>query len=181
MSSEFVLVVDAGTVYGVAIFLAFVISVIANLGNDRFKIPAIFFGVASFTSLLPAVMCGSITKFLIIGSLGSLLSVGSHHSPLERNGRDDFHMAGYYSVLLSLAALMVNILIWIFILADVSANFGDYFGDWWIGRSAEFYEISPEAMLATEISKIASAILCPIGMLLLFLSDSFHSKPTQLT
>ena len=173
--------IDVGTISGVAIILAFMISVIASFENDRFKIPAMLFGVASFTSFLLPVMCGSITKFLIIGSLGSLLAIDSHHSPSEMNGRDNFHMAGYYSILLSLAAQLANILIWIWILTDVATNFGDSFSDWWWSGSADFFETSQEAMLASEISKLASAILCPIGILLLFRSNSFHADTPKLS
>ncbi len=172
--------IDVGTISGVAIFLAFIISVIASFENDRFMIPAMLFGVASFTSFLLPVMCGSITKVLIIGSL-SALAIDSHHSPSEKNGRDNFHMAGYYSILLSLAAQLVNILIWIWILTDVATNFGDSFSDWWWSGSADFFETSQEAMLASEISKLASSILCPIGILLLFRSNSFHAESPQLS
>ena len=172
--------VDVGTVSGVAIFLAFMISVIASFENDRFKIPAILFGVASFTSFLLPVMCGSITKFLIIGSLSSL-AIDSHHSPSEKNGRDTFHIAGYYAILLSLVVLLVNILIWMWILTDVATNFGDAFSDWWFVGNADFFETSQEAMLASGISKIASAILCPMGTLLLFCSNSFHADTPKLS
>lgn len=172
--------VDVGTVSGVAIFLAFIISVIASFENDRFKIPAILFGVASFTSFTLPVMCGSITNFLIIGSL-SALAIDSHHSPSEMNGRDNLHMAGYYSILLSLAAQLANILLWIWILTDVATNFGDSFSDWWLYGSADFFENSQEAMLASGISKLASAILCPMGALLLFRSNSFHADTPKLS
>lgn len=172
--------IDVGTISGVAIILAFMISVIASFENDKFAIPAILFGVASLTSFLLPVMCGSITKFLIIGSLSSL-AIDSHHSPSEKNGRDTFHIAGYYAILLSLVVLLVNILIWMWILTDVATNFGDAFSDWWWGGSADFFENSQEAMLASEISKLASAILCPIGILLLFRSNSFHAESPQLS
>ena len=119
-------------------------------------------------------------NFLIIGSL-SALAIDSHHSPSEMNGRDNFHMAGYYSILLSLAAQLANILIWIWILTDVATNFWDSFSDWWWSGSADFFENSQEAMLASGISKIASAILCPMGTLLLFCSNSFHADTPKLS
>lgn len=172
--------VDVGTVSGVAIFLAFVMSTIASFENDKFKIPAIFFGIASFTSFLLPVMCGSITKLLIIAALSYLVS-NSHHSPSGKEGMDKLHMVGYYAIALSLVAILVNILTWIWVLSDVVTNFGDSFSDWWFGRSGEIFEFNPEAMLVAEMSILASAILCPIGILLLFCSNSFHAEAPKLS
>jgi len=82
---------------------------------------------------------------------------------------------------LSLVAILVNILTWIWVLSDVVTNFGDSFSDWWIGRSGEIFEFSPGAMLVAEMSILASAILCPIGILLLFCSNSFHAEAPKLS
>ena len=79
------------------------------------------------------------------------------------------------------AAQIANILIWIWILTDVATNFGDSFSDWWWSGSADFFENSQEAMLASGISKLASAILCPMGALLLFRSNSFHADTPKLS
>jgi len=91
------------------------------------------------------------------------------------------HMVGYYTIVLSLVAILVNILIWIWVLSDVVTNFGDSFGDWWIGGGGEIFEFNPEAMLVAEMSILASTILCPIGIFLLFCSNSFHAEAPKLS
>ena len=75
-SSVFVFMIDVGTISGVAIILAFMISVIASFENDKFAISAILFGVAGLYIYLWADFISGVQLLVYIGGINVLIIFG---------------------------------------------------------------------------------------------------------